>query len=55
MNSCQTDVLLGGGTRLTFTQSRVPEEHFEGIDQGWRDYYWEPIKDILEKYRLQDD
>lgn len=29
-----------GGTRLTFTQTGVPEQHYDGISQGWRDFYW---------------
>ena len=37
------------GTRLTFTQTRVPEEQYDDISQGWRDYYWEPMKQMLEK------
>lgn len=37
-----------GGTRLTFTQTGVPEEHYEDISQGWRDYYWAPMKKLLE-------
>ena len=35
------------GTRLTFTQTGVPEEFADDISQGWRDYYWQPIKDML--------
>jgi activator of HSP90 ATPase len=38
-----------GGTRLTFTQTEVPEEQYEPIIQGWRDYYWKPMKEMLEK------
>ncbi len=38
-----------GGTRLTFTQSGVPEKFYDDISQGWRDYYWEPMKEIWEK------
>ena len=38
-----------GGTRLTFTQTGVPEEHYEDISQGWRDYYWAPMKKMLEQ------
>ena len=38
-----------GGTRLTFTQSGVPEEQHEDVSQGWQDYYWAPMKDMLEK------
>ena len=37
------------GTRLTFRQSGVPEEHYKDINQGWRDYYWKPIREMLEK------
>lgn len=38
-----------GGTRLAFTQTGVPEEQFEDVGQGWRDYYWKPMKEMLEK------
>ena len=37
------------GTRLTFTQSGVPEEQYDDVSQGWRDYYWTPMKQMLEK------
>jgi activator of HSP90 ATPase len=37
-----------GGTRLTFTQTGVPEEFYEDVKQGWIDYYWEPMKRLLE-------
>jgi activator of HSP90 ATPase len=38
-----------GGTKLTFTQSDVPEERYEDISQGWKDYYWQPMKEMLGK------
>jgi activator of HSP90 ATPase len=38
-----------GGTRLTFAQTGVPEEFSDDISQGWRDYYWTPMKEMLEK------
>src|SRR3972149_5681730 len=38
-----------GGPRLTFTQSGVPEDQFEDVAQGWRDWYWSPMKQMLEK------
>ena len=38
-----------GGTRLTFYQSGVPAQYYEGIKQGWRDFYWAPMKKMLEK------
>ncbi len=39
---------IGNGTRLTFTQSGVPDENYEDIKQGWKDYYWGPMKVQLE-------
>jgi activator of HSP90 ATPase len=33
-----------GGTELTMVHSGVPEEVAEDIGQGWRDYYWVPMK-----------
>jgi activator of HSP90 ATPase len=36
-----------GGTRLTFRQSGVPEDQYEDIKQGWRDYYWKPMRETL--------
>jgi activator of HSP90 ATPase len=38
------------GTRLTFRQSGVPEEHYKDINQGWRDYYWKLMREMLEKH-----
>jgi activator of HSP90 ATPase len=35
------------GTRLQFTQTGVPEECYGEISQGWRDYYWKPMKAML--------
>ena len=40
---------ISSGTRLTFTQIGVPEESYDDISQGWRDYYWGPMKEMLEK------
>jgi activator of HSP90 ATPase len=36
------------GTRLTFTQMDIPDFKFEDIKQGWKEYYWKPMKEILE-------
>ena len=33
-----------GGTELTMTHAGVPEGAAGDIGQGWKDYYWEPIK-----------
>ncbi len=40
---------IKGGTRLVFTQIGVPDREYKGINQGWRDYYWNPMKEMIEK------
>ncbi len=35
---------VAGGARLTFTQRGVPAGFADDISQGWRDYYWQPLK-----------
>jgi activator of HSP90 ATPase len=40
---------ISTGTYLNFTQSGVPEDKADEIAQGWKDYYWEPMKKMLEK------
>jgi activator of HSP90 ATPase len=39
------------GTRLSFSQTGVPERHYEEIKQGWKDYYWNPLKETLRKQK----
>ena len=36
-------------TKLIFTQTEVPEGLYQDVAQGWRDYYWQPMKEMLEK------
>ncbi len=37
------------GTKLTFIQTGVPTECLEMISCGWKDYYWDRMKTMLEK------
>jgi activator of HSP90 ATPase len=37
------------GTKLTFTQTSVPEKDCDDIAQGWYEFYWDPIKEMFEK------
>jgi activator of HSP90 ATPase len=32
------------GTELVFTQKNVPEKSYKELTQGWKDYYWKPLK-----------
>ena len=38
---------IDGGTRLTFVQTGVPEQSFNQINRGWRNYYWKRMKTFL--------
>ncbi len=37
-----------GGTRLEFSQFGIPASDFADISDGWRQYYWTPLKTYLE-------
>ena len=37
-----------GGAKLSFTQTGVPEKQWEDIKSGWKEYYWVPMKKMLE-------
>ncbi len=32
------------GTKMTFTQTDIPDDKYEDIKEGWKDYYWAPLK-----------
>ena len=34
----------GKGTELTMVHSKVPAEQAEYYAEGWKDFYWEPLK-----------
>jgi len=38
-----------GGSILEFTQEGIPDEFYKSIRQGWIDFYWNPMKEMLEK------
>jgi activator of HSP90 ATPase len=40
---------VNNGTLLEFTQTGVPDQFYEDISQGWHDFYWTPMKEMLEK------
>jgi activator of HSP90 ATPase len=39
----------GKRTELTMVHSRVPAEQAKEYAQGWKDYYWEPLKEYFRK------
>ncbi len=34
----------GGKTELTMVHSKVPAEQVERYTEGWKEFYWEPLK-----------
>jgi len=40
---------IKGGTRMSFAQSGIPEEFVQDIKKGWKDFYWAPMKGMLDK------
>jgi activator of HSP90 ATPase len=40
-----------GITTLHLTQQGVPEAFAEEISQGWHDFYWDRLREYLEKHR----
>lgn len=37
------------GTKLTLTHEDIPEGWEKDLDNGWQQYYWKPMKEMLEK------
>ncbi|MFX0048512.1 MAG: SRPBCC domain-containing protein [Candidatus Hermodarchaeota archaeon] len=37
------------GTLIKFTHLDIPEKAYESVKEGWDVYYWEPLKEMLEK------
>ena len=43
---------IDGKTKMTFIQTGVPEEHVGSLKEGWKEYYWIPMKASLKnKYK----
>ena len=40
---------VGGKTRLIFKQTGIPEHKVDSLKGGWKQYYWEPMKNYLKK------
>jgi activator of HSP90 ATPase len=38
-----------GGTELTMTHSKVPDEQADDYAEGWMEFYWNPIVEFFQK------
>jgi activator of HSP90 ATPase len=36
------------GTKLSFTQEKIPEDCYQNFYQGWYDNYWNPLQKMFE-------
>lgn len=39
-----------GKTKLTLTHADIPAAAFKDIQDGWKQYYWTPMKALLKKH-----
>ncbi len=39
----------GAGTKVTFTQTSVPDEAYEHLNKGWEERYWTPLRAYLDE------
>ena len=39
----------GNGTEIIFTHSHVPAANAKSISNGWKSYYWNPMKEYFNK------
>ena len=37
------------GTKIEFTQYNLPDRFYKGISKGWKEHYWEKLKDYFKK------
>lgn len=37
------------GAKLIFTQKEVPKQFSSSIEKGWKEWYWEPMRRMIEK------
>lgn len=37
------------GTRLDFYHSGIPASHADDIAKGWDEYYWQPLREYLDR------
>ncbi len=44
---------VDGKTELTMTQSNVPADQKSELEQGWKDFYWKPLKDYFRKKKSE--
>ena len=40
---------IKSGTKLIFTQTRVPDMQYKGISKGWKEHYWAKMKKMFGK------
>ena len=44
-----TFTAVKNGTKMIFIHKGVPDDQYESIKQGWTDFYWVPMKEMIEE------
>ena len=44
---------VSAGTQIVMVHSNVPKEQADEIEQGWTEFYWEPLKKYFKKDQKQ--
>jgi activator of HSP90 ATPase len=37
------------GTKLEMTHKNIPDYDYQGVKEGWNEYYWNPLKEMIKK------
>ena len=45
----------GNSTEIQMVQSNVPVEQKEELEEGWTEFYWEPLKEHFEKTKTRSE
>jgi activator of HSP90 ATPase len=43
------------GCKMVFEQSEVPEVSFDSLENGWKTYYWDRMREVIGNMRQKDD
>lgn len=49
MKTIRQSVTIKASPHDGVVQTAVPDQHYASIKQGWIEYYWKPMKGMLEK------
>lgn len=48
-----TFVPVGNKSRIDMVHANVPKQDFKGVTEGWKKYYWQPLRKYLKQHVAQ--